>query len=215
MTDRERELLEERARNAERAAEEAAAKMAEMQRRIDEVGERSSAEKAARRRVGDAGYAAGNMRISGAGYAPGYHSRDGAAGGAATFGAGGRVSFFDDREQQQRDRDCVRKDRKPPVYDGIFALFKSLFELFLAREDLSHTLAKPASPDQRIWLLNGLPRSENVRLHCERRVPDHEYAFEYLMRARKGANFQGKILAVRTDCVWGVGGCTRVLPADE
>ncbi|CAB1117957.1 unnamed protein product [Ectocarpus sp. CCAP 1310/34] len=185
-------------REAERAAGEAAAKMADLQRRFEEAEERSSAEEAARRRVGDAGYAAGNMRIGGAGYAPGYHSWDGAAGGAATLGAGGTASFFDDRRQQQRDRDYVLKDWKPPVHDSNFPLFKSLFELLLAREDLSHTLAKPASPDQCIWLLNGLPRSENVCLHGERRVSDHEYAFEYLMRARKGANLQARILAVGT-----------------
>ncbi|CAB1104996.1 unnamed protein product [Ectocarpus sp. CCAP 1310/34] len=163
---------------AERVAGEAAAKMADLQGKVEEAEVRSLAEDATRDTVGDAG--------------------DGAAGGAATFGAGGTPSIFDDREQQQRDRDYVRKDRKPPVYDGNFSLFKSLFELFLAREDLSHTLAKPASPDQRIWLLNRLPRSENVRLHDERPVRDHEYAFEYLMRATKGANFQARILAVGT-----------------
>ncbi|CAB1097067.1 unnamed protein product [Ectocarpus sp. CCAP 1310/34] len=73
---------------------EAEVEMADLQRRVEEAEERSSAEDASRERVGNAGYAAGNFWMDGADYAPGYHYRDGAAGGAATFGAGGAAHFF-------------------------------------------------------------------------------------------------------------------------
>ena len=96
------EVWEERVKNAE-------SKTAELQRRLDEMEDRNSAEEAARDRAGDAGYTAGNL--DGAGYASGYH-RGGGAGGADTFGAGGAATSFRDGPVQQQQY----RDRRPPVY---------------------------------------------------------------------------------------------------
>ncbi|CAB1097244.1 unnamed protein product [Ectocarpus sp. CCAP 1310/34] len=160
----------------------AAAKVADLQRRVEETEERSSAEDATRDRVDDAGYTAGNLRMDGAGYAPGY-IRDGAAGGAATFGARGAATFLQDDRMQ-------RRDRKPPVYDGNFPLFKRVFEAFLSCEvfgawEAAHEFCLPMSDPEKQALKLSLT---NMKMKLGEEPRDYFLRFHKVLSTIRAVN---------------------------